>query len=136
LLRTADAAGVTAVIATGMGTDWFNPNTIRASLGAVFTVPVFQAEVAALIDWLQQRQVQLFAARVDATLEYTSVSYSSACAIVLGSEAHGLSAAWSPAVATGIYLPMHGKVDSLNVSVTSAILLYEAQRQRAWSNKK
>jgi RNA methyltransferase, TrmH family len=131
LLRTADAAGVSAVIATGRGTDWFNPNTIRASLGAVFTVPVYTAETSAVIAWLQSQAITMFAARVDAAVEYTTVNFQVPCAIVLGSEAEGLSSHWTSANSTGIFLPMRGRIDSLNVSVTSAILLYEAQRQRA-----
>jgi TrmH family RNA methyltransferase len=130
ILRTADAAGISAVIATGPSTDWFNPNCVRASLGAIFSVPIATAEVTETLAWLAHQQLHVFAARVDAAAEYTTVSYREPCAIVLGSEAEGLTAAWSDPNITGITLPMLGKVDSLNVSVTAAILCYEAQRQR------
>ena len=130
ILRTANAAGVAAVISTGNGTDWFNPNTVRASLGALFSTPVCTASAEDAIPWLQSQGLRIFAARVDAAVEYTSVSYCEPCVIVLGSEAEGLGLNWSAANCTGIYLPMRGQVDSLNVSVTAAVLCYEAQRQR------
>jgi TrmH family RNA methyltransferase len=130
VVRTADAAGISAVIVLGGGTDLFNPNAIRASLGALFHVPVCAAEATATLAWLRNRQTRIFAARVDGAVSYTQVEYTSRCAIVLGSEAHGLSDTWVGEDIQSIALPMRGIVDSLNVSATAAILFYEALRQR------
>lgn len=130
VLRTADAAGVTAVVVADGGTDLYNPNIIRASLGAVFTVPVCSVTSADALAWLQRHGLRIFAARVDAAVDYAEVSYRGPCALVLGSEAWGLSAVWQDDAITAIRLPMLGVVDSLNVSTTAAVLCYEAVRQR------
>lgn len=130
VLRTADAAGVSAVIIAAGGTDLYNPNAIRASLGAIFTVPVCAATSAETLSWLKQHGLAVFAARVDGAMDYSSACYRGPSAIVLGSEAQGLSDVWSGPEVTSISLPMHGAVDSLNVSATAAILLYEGVRQR------
>lgn len=129
ILRTADAAGVSGVIAIG-GTDLWNPNVIRASIGTVFTVPVAAASAAEAIAWLRGRGIRIVAARVDATLEYTAADLTGKLAIVLGSEADGLTPAWHQPGIEAIRLPMHGIADSLNVSATAAILAFEARRQR------
>jgi len=129
VLRSADAAGVSALIAADGGTDLYNPNTIRASLGTIFTVPVCTASASAVRDWLSSRRVPIFAARVDAATDYTAVDFTGPAAIVLGSEASGLSTVWIVGV-TPIRLPMYGAADSLNVSATAAVLFYEAVRQR------
>lgn len=130
VLRTADAAGVSAVIVADGGTDLYNPNAIRASLGAIFTVPVCAASSTETLAWLQQRGLAIFAARVDGAGDYAGVSYRGPTAIVLGSEAKGLSSVWGGPGVTAIALPMLGVVDSLNVSATAAVLFYEAIRQR------
>jgi TrmH family RNA methyltransferase len=130
VLRTADAAGISAVIIADGGTDLFNPNAIRASLGAIFTVPICAASSPEVLAWLQQRGIAIFAARVDGAVDYASVSYCGPSAIALGSEAHGLTPVWQPPEVTAISLPMLGVVDSLNVSATAAALFYEANRQR------
>ena len=130
VLRTADAAGVSAVIVADGGTDLYNPNAIRASLGAIFTVPVCAASSAETLAWLRQHGLATFAARVDGAMDYSSASYRGPTAIVLGSEAQGLSDVWSRPEVTSISLPMHGVIDSLNISATAAILFYEAARQR------
>lgn len=131
VVRTADAAGIAAVIVLGGGTDLFNPNAIRASLGAMFHVPVCAADAASTLAWLRQHRAHIFAARVDGAVSYTQVEYTSRCAIVLGSEAHGLSNIWTGDDIQSIALPMRGIVDSLNVSTTAAVLFYESLRQRA-----
>jgi RNA methyltransferase, TrmH family len=130
ILRTADAAGVSAVIVADPATDLYNPNTTRASLGTVFTMPLCQATSAETLPWLYARKFNIFAARVDARRNYSDVDYRQASAIVLGSEAAGLSAAWNDRQVTAVKLPMRGKADSLNVSAAAAVLFYEAQRQR------
>lgn len=130
VLRTADAAGISAVILADCVTDLYNPNAIRASLGAIFTVPVCAASSAETLAWLKQQGVQVFAALVDGSVDYSSVSYRGPAAIVLGSESQGLRAQWRGSEVTAVALPMHGIVDSLNVSATAAVLFYEAARQR------
>jgi TrmH family RNA methyltransferase len=131
VLRSADAAGVSALVVADPRTDLFNPNTIRASLGAVFTVPVCCAAATEVRDWLVARRINVFAARVDAEKLYTAADFKECAAIVLGSEATGLSSIWSGLNVTQIRLPMHGRTDSLNVSATAAVLFYEALRQRS-----
>lgn len=130
VLRSADAAGVSALIAADGATDLYNPNAIRASLGAIFTVPVCAAPAAEVRRWLVERRIQIFAARVDGDTLYSAADFTRPAAIALGSEAKGLSAAWRGEGVTTIRLPMRGTVDSLNVSAAAAVLLYEALRQR------
>jgi RNA methyltransferase, TrmH family len=130
VLRSADGAGVDAVIVADPRTDLFNPNTIRASIGAVFNRNVCTATTADVLAWLRELGLPVFTARPEAKLSYTDVDYRGGAAIVLGSEAEGLSEAWSGANVTAISLPMRGMADSLNVSATAAVLFYEARRQR------
>ena len=130
VLRTADAAGVGALIVADGGTDLFNPNAIRASLGALFTLPICAATSAETLAWLRNHQCQIVAARVDGSTPYTQIDFGRPTAIVLGSEAHGLSDQWRGDDITAISLPMLGQVDSLNVAATAAVLFYEALRQR------
>jgi TrmH family RNA methyltransferase len=130
VLRSADAAGVSALIVADGGTDLYNPNAIRASLGTIFSIPVCAAPAAAVRDWLVDHEIGIFAARVDAEMPYTAVDFSRPAAIVLGSEADGLSVTWRGSGVTAICLPMRGRVDSLNVSAAAAVLFYEALRQR------
>jgi RNA methyltransferase, TrmH family len=130
ILRTADAAGVGGLIVAEGGTDLFNPNAIRASLGAIFSVPVCLTTGAGALAWLREHRFKLYATRVDAALDYTAANLRGRSAIVLGSEAEGLSDLWRAGDVTAIRLPMLGTVDSLNVSATAAVLFYEALRQR------
>jgi TrmH family RNA methyltransferase len=130
ILRSADAAGVDAVIVADGRTDLYNPNTIRASLGTVFRQNICEASSVDAIDWLRTNGLAIIAAEPDATTLYTDVNLRTGVAIVLGSEATGLSKAWVAAGATAVRLPMHGLADSLNVSTTAAVLFYEALRQR------
>ena len=130
VLRSADGAGVSALIVADGGTDLFNPNAIRASLGAIFTVPVCAASSLETLAWLRARKLAIFAARVDGAIGYERANLRPAAAIVLGSEAHGLTDAWQGSDIIPIMLPMLGVCDSLNVSATAAVLFYEAWRQR------
>jgi TrmH family RNA methyltransferase len=130
ILRTADAAGCDAVIAIG-GTDLFNPNVIRASIGTAFTVPLAGATAESALAWLRAAAIRILVARVDAGRLYTDANLRGPLALVLGSEALGLSAAWNAPDIEGIRLPMLGLADSLNVSATAAVLAYEARRQRS-----
>jgi TrmH family RNA methyltransferase len=130
ILRSADAAGVDAVIVADAHTDLYNPNTIRASLGTVFRANICAAATAETVAWLGVRGVLIFAARPNADALYTEVDLRGAVAIVVGNEAAGLSDAWNAANMTALRLPMHGMADSLNVSTSAAVLFYEALRQR------
>ena len=129
ILRSADGAGADAVIAAG-GTDLFNPNVIRASVGTVFSMPVVAAPVAAVVTWLRGRGLGIVATRVDAPTLHADADLRGPIALVLGSEADGLSDAWLGDDVRSVRLPMEGVADSLNVSAAAAILLYEAWRQR------
>jgi TrmH family RNA methyltransferase len=130
MLRTADAAGVAAVIATDPGTDWANPNVVRASKGAVYALPVVSAGTDEVLAWLAERDIPVLAATPEASAVYTELDLRGPLAIAVGEEKHGLSDAWLAAARWRALIPMGGLVDSLNVSTSAAILLYEAVRQR------
>ena len=130
VVRSADASGATGIILTGGSTDPFNPNSIRASSGAVFQLPVVQSETQDAIDWLAANGFAIILARVDATQTLWDLQLTGRTAIVLGNEADGLGSDWAQAPADSFHIPMHGISDSLNVSVTSAIVLFEASRQK------
>ena len=130
IVRTAAAAGLDAIVSADARTDLFNPNAIRASLGCIFSLPVVAASCEQTLRWLTDLGIPIFAARVDGATPYSSVSYESGAAIVLGSEADGLSAKWQAEGIINICLPMTDLVDSLNVSATAAVLFYEAARHR------
>lgn len=131
VLRSADAAGVAAVVSADGRVDLYHPNVIRASLGTIFCLPVCEAPSADVLAWLRNRRMTLYAARSDAAAPYTSANLSGPAALVLGSEATGLSPAWSAPDIQPIRLPMRGAADSLNVSAAAAVLFYEALRQRS-----
>ena len=130
VLRSADAAGVSAVVVADAATDLYNPNAVRASMGTIFTVPVCAATTEETLAWLRQRACSIYAARVDGAVDYTEADCRGPTALVLGSEAEGLTAAWRADDVRAIRLPMRGIADSLNVSVAAAVLCYEALRQR------
>jgi RNA methyltransferase, TrmH family len=130
ILRTADAAGVAAVIAADPVTDWGNPNVVRASKGTVFSVPVASATSAEVLAWITGRSLALVAAAPDGDVLLTDADLSGPTAIVVGSEARGLPAAWLDRAGTRVRIPMFGRADSLNVATSAAILVYEAVRQR------
>jgi len=130
ILRSADGAGVDAVIVVHPETDLFNPNTIRASVGTVFSKQVCVASVDETLAKLREWKLSIIATRPDAERLYTDMDFRNGAAIVLGSEATGLTTAWNQADVVGVRLPMRGIADSLNVSTTAAVLFYEAQRQR------
>jgi TrmH family RNA methyltransferase len=130
VLRSADGAGADAVIVASPRTDLWNPNVIRASAGTVFSMRLGAATSGEVLAWLAARGLRIVAARVDAARPYTDATLTGPVAIVLGSEAAGLAVAWAGDTVEAVRLPMHGVADSLNVSVTAAVLLYEARRQR------
>jgi len=131
VLRSADAAGVSALVVADPRTDLDNPNTIRASLGTVFSLPVCSATSEETLAWLRRNRLAIYAARVDGSIPYTQADLRGPAAIVLGSEAQGLTPAWLGEDIRPVRLPMLGLADSLNVSATAAVLFYEALRQRS-----
>lgn len=135
ILRTADAAGVDALLAcysagAAAGTDVHNPNAVRASLGTIFHVPLGVASSSETIAWLRSRGIRIAAATPEGATLYSDADLGGPLAIVLGSEAHGLTAEWLAAADLRVYIPMFGQADSLNLAASAAILLYEAVRQR------
>jgi len=130
VLRSADGAGLSGLVVADPRTDLYNPNAIRASLGTIFTMPVCEATGDETLRWLRRHGLAIVAARVDGSIPYTDVDYRRPTALVLGSEAEGLSGLWSAADITAVRLPMLGIGDSLNVSAAAAVLFYEARRQR------
>jgi TrmH family RNA methyltransferase len=130
MLRTAEAAGVDAVIASPTGTDWGNPNVVRASRGSVFAVPVAEAEHAELVRWLRQRGVSIAVADPENGVAYTSAALSGGVAIVVGAESEGVQDAWKDVADVSVRVPMFGRMNSLNVSTSAALVIYEALRQR------
>ena len=130
MLRSADAAGADAVIICDPLTDLFNPNLIRSSLGAVFTVPVACAGSAEAAAWLKAQGIRILTAQLQDSELYYHTPMTGGTAIVVGSEALGLTEVWRQAADAHIRIPMLGEMDSLNASVSAAILLFEAVRQR------
>ncbi|MBU1370313.1 MAG: RNA methyltransferase [Bacteroidetes bacterium] len=130
VLRTADAAAADAVIVCDPKTDIYNPNTIRSSLGCVFSVPVVVCSSDKAIKWLKEKEIKIFATYLEAAANYLDADYRKASAIVMGTEASGLSAQWIKAADQNLIIPMRGIADSLNVSVSTAIVVFEALRQR------
>jgi RNA methyltransferase, TrmH family len=130
ILRSADGAGIAALIAADARTDLFNPNAVRASLGTIFSVPLAAASATETLVWLRGRGIRIMAARVDGSVLHTEADLTGPLAIAFGSEAEGLTAAWSAPDIQAVRLPMLGVADSLNVSVAAAVVFYEAHRQR------
>ena len=130
VLRSADASGVDAVIVCDPLTDIYNPNLIRSSIGAIFTVPVAIATSEETIKWLKDNNIKIYTAQLQDSEWYYDTDMKGATAIVMGTEATGLTTAWRKAADAHIKIPMLGKLDSLNVSVSAAILMFEAVRQR------
>ncbi|GIV37856.1 MAG: rRNA methyltransferase [Cyclobacteriaceae bacterium] len=131
ILRTADAAGVDAVICCDAKTDFYNPNVIRSSLGCVFTLPMAMATATETIAWLRQKGCRIYCTWLEASIPYTDADFTQPCAIVLGAEATGVSGEWIAQADANIIIPMQGRADSLNVSVSAAVVVFEARRQRS-----
>ena len=130
ILRSADAAGVDAVIVCDPLTDLYNPNLIRSSIGGIFTVPTAAASSEDTIRWLKDRNIKIYTAQLQDSEWYYDTDMTTGTAIVMGTEATGLTEIWRKAADAHIKIPMLGHLDSLNVSVSAAILMYEAVRQR------
>lgn len=131
VLRSCDAAQADAVIVCDPLTDIFNPNLIRSSIGAVFTVPTVACTSAECIDFLKQHNIQILTAQLQDSKLYYDTPMTAGTAIVMGTESTGLTNQWREAADAHIRIPMLGQLDSLNVSVSAAILLFEAVRQRS-----
>jgi TrmH family RNA methyltransferase len=130
VLRTADAVGVDLIIICSPNTDLYNPNVIRASLGAVFTVPSLLMSNEEALEFLKKNKANVYSASLEASIDFRELSYQGATAIAIGTEHDGLSEFWTNNSDANIKIPMKGTIDSLNASVSAAIILYEAQRQR------
>ena len=134
VLRSADAAGADAVIVCDPLTDIWNPNLIRSSVGAVFSVPVAVCTSADAIAFLKERGIRIFTAQLQDSEWYYDTDMTGATALVMGTESTGLTQAWRDSADAHIKIPMLGRLDSLNVSVSAAVLLYEGVRQRKGEN--
>lgn len=130
VMRTADAAGVDAVIIADPRTDLYNPNAIRASVGCIFSVPLFACSSEECIKWLKANNITIYCTYLKASIDYLEADFKKASAIVMGTEATGISQQWVEVADQNIIIPMNGIADSLNVSVTTAIVTFEAVRQR------
>ncbi len=132
VLRTADAAAADAVIVCDPRTDLYNPNVVRSSVGGLFSVQVALCSSVEASEWLQEHHIVSFAAELEAAEEYQNVDFTGPSAIVMGTEAEGLTDFWLANAKKRIKIPMRGKIDSLNVSVSTAVLTFEAMRQRGF----
>ena len=130
LLRTADAANVDAVLLANPKTDMFNPNIIRSSVGCVFTTNIGTASTSEIISYLKNNNINIYAAALQASVNYDTIDFKKPSAIVVGTEATGLSEEWLHNSTQNIIIPMQGEIDSMNVSVAAGILIFEAKRQR------
>ncbi|MBE7641161.1 RNA methyltransferase [Salegentibacter sp. BLCTC] len=132
ILRTADAAKVDAVFIANPKTDLYNPNIIRSSVGCVFTNKIATGSTSEIIAFLKQHNISIYAAALQASKPYHTIDFTRASAIVVGTEATGLSEEWRENSTQNIIIPMSGEIDSMNVSVAAGILIFEAKRQRGF----
>lgn len=132
LLRTADAAKLDAVIIANPNGDLYNPNIIRSSVGCLFTNQVATGTTPEIITFLKNRNISFYCATLQNSTSYHTQNYTAPSALVVGTEATGLSKEWRDAATQNIIIPMQGEIDSMNVSVAAAILIFEAKRQRGF----
>lgn len=132
LLRTADAAKVDAVLIANPKTDMYNPNIIRSSVGTLFTNTIFTGSTSEIISALKKNNISIYCAALQASVPYHTIDYKNPTAIVVGTEADGLSPEWLEHSSQNIIIPMAGEIDSMNVSVAAGILIFEAKRQRGF----
>ncbi len=132
LLRTADAANLDAVIICDPQTDIYNPNAIRSSIGCIFTMPVVTASSDEAIAWMRREGIKTFGTALSAKDHYHHADFNQPAAIIMGSEANGLSQTWLEGAVALIKIPMMGKIDSMNVSASAAIVIFEARRQQGF----
>ncbi len=132
LLRTADAANLDAVLIANVKGDIYNPNIIRSSVGCVFTTNIAIGSTPEIISYLKEHDISIFCAALTASKNYTNVDYTKGSAIIVGTESTGLTSEWLDNSDQNIIIPMQGEIDSMNVSVSAAILIFEAKRQRGF----
>jgi RNA methyltransferase, TrmH family len=132
MLRTADAAKIDAVIIANPKTDLYNPNIVRSSVGCLFTNQIASATSAQVVAFLKSKNINIFSATLQNSTSYHTQNYKTPTALVVGTEATGLSQIWRNNALQNIIIPMQGQIDSMNVSVAAAILLFEAKRQRGF----
>ena len=132
LLRTADAANLDAVIIANPKSDLYNPNVVRSSVGCLFTNQIATGTTQEIIDFLEENKINFYCATLQNSTSYHTQDYTKPTAIVVGTEATGLTDAWRNAATQNIIIPMSGEIDSMNVSVAAAILIFEAKRQRGF----
>lgn len=133
ILRTADASGVDAVIICDPQTDFYNPNVIRSSIGCIFTKQVAAATSEETIAWLKKNNIGIFCTYLKASKPYHQTDFTKPSAIVMGTEATGLSEVWVKNSDANIIIPMQGAIDSMNVSTAAAVVVFEAKRQRGFN---
>jgi len=132
LLRTADAANLDAVIIANPKSDLYNPNIVRSSVGCVFTNQIATGTTSEIITFLKDRKINIYCATLQNSTFYHTQNYTTPTALVVGTEATGLTEEWREAATQNIIIPMQGEIDSMNVSVAAAILIFEAKRQRGF----
>lgn len=130
LLRTADAANIDAVIIANPKTDIYNPNIIRSSVGCVFTNQIATGTTQEIISFFKENKINIYCAALQASVDYHTQDYTKPTAVIVGTEAKGLTNEWLENATQNIIIPMQGKIDSMNVSVAAGILIFEAKRQR------
>ena len=130
MIRSADAANIDAIILADPKTDQYNPNVIRSSVGGVFTKNIVISSSDEVIKFLKKNNIKMYAATLQNSNLYTNQNYTEATAIIVGTEANGLTQIWRDHSTKNINIPMQGEIDSMNVSVAAAIILFEAKRQR------
>jgi len=132
LLRTADAAKLDAVIIANPKSDLYNPNVVRSSIGCIFTNSIAVGTTEEVIAFLKKNNIAIYCATLQNSTSYHTQDYTTPCALIVGTEATGLTQPWRDAAAQNIIIPMQGEIDSMNVSVAAAILIFEAKRQRGF----
>jgi TrmH family RNA methyltransferase len=134
ILRTADAANLDAVIIANPKSDLYNSNIIRSSVGCVFTNQIATGTTEEIIQFLKENHINIYCAALQASKHYTLMDYTKPSAIIVGTEAIGLSELWLENATQNIIIPMQGEIDSMNVSVAAGILIFEAKRQRGFNS--
>ncbi|KGO82037.1 rRNA methyltransferase [Flavobacterium beibuense F44-8] len=132
ILRTADAANLDAVIIANPKSDMYNPNIVRSSVGCLFTNQIATGSTAEVIEYLKNKGISIYCATLQDSTHYHTQNYTTPTALVVGTEATGLTQEWRDASTKNIIIPMQGEIDSMNVSVAAAILIFEAKRQRGF----
>ena len=134
MLRTADAANIDAVIIANPKTDMFNPNIVRSSVGCIFTKQIATGASSEIIIFLKNNNINFYCATLQNATQYHTQDFTKPTALVVGTESTGLTNEWRSQATQNIIIPMQGEIDSMNVSVAAAVLIFEAKRQRGFEN--